>query len=201
MKSAQFLTILLLSTVSMVNAEVSTGSNPKIMVVSIQEIGQKSKKFASVQKRIESEVNKRGMEIEELKDQYTKTVEKLQQGGKDMNAAAQQQHHEKLAEYKGKIEVKQQGLQAYAEREMRSAEEILIKEIQAICKRLNFDIVIPGALYIDPKYDATEVVMKEMDKNVSDSSTVKKIEKDVESFAKKIEKNVEDFAKKVKKDL
>ncbi len=165
-KSTQFLTILLLSTVSMVNAEVAVGSSPKVMVVSIQEIGQRSKKFASVQKKIEIEIQKRGMEIEELKTQYSKTVEKLQQGGKDMTATAQQQHHEKLAEYKGKIEVKQQGLQAYAEREMRSAEEILIKEIQTICKRLNFDIVIPGALYVKPEYDATEVVMKEMDKSV-----------------------------------
>ena len=190
-KSTQFLTILLLSTVSMVNAETSVGSSPKVMVVSIQEIGQKSKKFASVQKRIEAEVNKRGMEIEELKTQYSKTVEKLQQGGKDMNATAQQQHHEKLAEYKGKIEVKQQGLQAYAEREMRSAEEILIKEIQVICKRLNFDIVIPGALYADPKYDATDVVMKEMDKNISDQpSTFKKLENEVETVAKKVRQAV-----------
>jgi Skp family chaperone for outer membrane proteins len=185
-KSTQFLTILLLSTVSMVNAEVLVGANSKVMVVSIQEIGQKSKKFASVQKKIEAEIQKRGMEIEELKTQYTKTVEKLQQGGKDMTATAQQQHHEKLAEYKGKIEVKQQGLQAYAEREMRTAEEILIKEIQAICKRLNFDIVIPGALYVKPEYDATDVVMKEMDKNVSDSSNLKKIENEVENVAKKV---------------
>lgn len=187
-KSTQFLTILLLSTFSVVNADAA---NAKVMVVSIQEIGQKSKKFASVQKKIEAEIQKRGMEIEELKTQYTKTVEKLQQGGKDMTAAAQQQHHEKLAEFKGKIEVKQQGLQAYAEREMRSAEEILIKEIQAICKRLNFDIVIPGALYVKPEYDATEVVMKEMDKNVSDQpSTLKKLEKDVEDVAKKVRQAV-----------
>ena len=194
-KNTQFLTILLLSTVSVVNAGMAPAS-PKVMVVSIQEIGQKSKKFASVQKKIETEIQKRGMEIEELKTQYSKTVEKLQQGGKDMTATAQQQHHEKLAEYKGKIEVKQQGLQAYAEREMRSAEEILIKEIQAICKRLNFDIVIPGALYVKPEYDATEVVMKEMDKNVAadvnQPSAMKRkleeVEQDVDSVAKKIKK-------------
>lgn len=202
-KSTRFLTILLLSTVSVLNADApsinnSNNNNPKVVVVSIQEIGQKSKKFASVQKRIEGEIQKRGMEIEELKTQYSKTVEKLQNGGKDMTPAAQQQHHEKLAEYKGKIEVKQQGLQAYAEREMRGAEESLIKEIQAICKKLNFDIVIPGALYVKPEYDMTEPVMKEMDKNVTapvnqPSGVKRKLEE--------TEQDAEDLAKKVKKAL
>jgi Skp family chaperone for outer membrane proteins len=201
-KNTRFLTILLLSTVSVLNADpapvavATVNKCPKVVVVSIQEIGQKSKKFASVQKKIEGDIQKRGMEIEDLKTQYTTTVEKLQNGGKDMTPTAQQQHHEKLAEYKGKIEVKQQGLQAYAEREMRHAEESLIKDIQEICKKLDFDIVIPGALYVKPEFDMTGSVMKEMDKNVANNANeavgvkrkLEEVEKEVENVAKKIKK-------------
>ncbi len=173
-KNVRFLTILLLSTVSMVNAGVTVGSCPRVVVINIPEIAQKSKDFAAEQKRIEVEIHKRGAEIEELKTSYTKTVEKLQQGGKDMTATAQQQHHEKLAELKGKIEVKQQGLQAYAEREMRAVEEVLVKKIQTICKKMNFDIVIPGALHVKPEHDVTALIINEMDKTTPAASTTLK---------------------------
>lgn len=190
MSRTQFLTIVLLSTTFAVNAGLAVGQSPRVVVVSIQEIGQKSKKFAAIQKRLESEVNKKGAEIEALKSQFTQMVEKLQQGAKDMKAAAQQELQEKLAGLKGQIEVKQQGIQAYVEREMRSAEESLIKEIQGICKKMNFDIVIPGALYVKPEFDATAQVLAEMDKNVASESTatLKKLENDVEAMASKVKK-------------
>jgi len=164
-KKAPFLTIVLLLP-SCLSAAASA-SVPKVVVVNIQEIGQESKKFASVRKRIETEIHKRGTEIESLKSQFTQILEKVQQGGKDMKPAALEEKQAQLASLKGQIEVKQQGLQAYAEREMRMAEETLIKEIQVVCEKMNYDIVIPGALYTKPQFNVTAQVMAEMDKGVS----------------------------------
>ena len=166
LKRTHFLTIVLLSSFSFISAGSVQG--PRIAVVRIPDVAQKSQKFAAVQKRIEAEINKRGNEIEALKTQIQQIVEKLQNGGKDMKQSVVQEHQEKLASLKGQIEVKQQGLQAYAEREMRSAEESLVGDIQAACKKLDCcDIAIPGALYVkDSKhFDVTDQVIAEMDKN------------------------------------
>ena len=168
LKRTNFLTIVLLSSVSLVSA--GTVQNPRIAIVRIPDIAQKSQKFAALQKNIEAEIKKRGAEIEALKNQFQQILEKLQNGGKDMKQSVIQDYQEKLASLKAQIEVKQQGLQAYAEREMHAAEESLVKDIQTACKKLDCcDIAFPGTLYVkeSKNFDVTDQVIAEMDKSVS----------------------------------
>ncbi len=198
-KKIQFFTIILLSAATYVHADstMAVKKVAEIVVVDLQRVGQTSKKFKSVQEKIEARIKEKVDALKAMEAQFSQKLEKLQNGAKDMNAATQQKLQEELASLKAQLEVKQRGLQAEVEREMRSAEEQLIKEVQAICKRLGYDIVLPGALYTKDEYDRTAQVIAEMDRGVvapSQPSTMKKIENE----AKKLEDELENKINSIK---
>ena len=150
----------------------------RVMVVQLQEVGQKSLKFKDMQGKIEKKINDKVTEFKALETQFSQKLEKLQTGAKDMNPSAQQKLQEELASLKGQLEVKQRSIQAAVESEMRVAEEKLIEEVQAICKRLGYDIVIPGAISVKDEYNCTAQVIAEMDRGFSkpEVAATKKIE-------------------------
>lgn len=186
---------------SYVHADTSPSQNinnnqmmksPSVVVVDLQRVGQTSKKFKQVQEKIEAKIKEKVDALKAMEAQFTQKLEKLQNGAKDMNAATQQKLQEELASLKAQLEVKQRGLQADVEREMRGAEEQLIKEVQALCKRLGYDIVLPGALYAKDEFDKTTQVIAEMDKGVASaqSSSLKKIENEAEKLEQELENKV-----------
>ncbi len=187
MNRTHIFTLILLTSIFSLNAE-----SPSIVVVHLQEVFAKSIKAKGIQKKVETEVNKRVGELKDIEKSFNEKLEKLQKGGNDMNASAQEKLQSDLASLKAQLEVKQRNLQGYVEAETRKAEETLIKEVQAVCKKLGFDVVLPGVLYSKDQFDKTAQVVAEMDKNVSSdsSSMIQKMEQDAKGIAKKIEKSL-----------
>lgn len=191
---ARFFAIILLTTFACAQADttsVQTVAAPKVMVVQLQEVAQNSKWFQAEQKKVENRMKPQIDAFQAMEKSFNEKLQKLQSGAKDMKPEMQQKLQEELASLKAQLEIKQRSLQSTIETEMRSAEEQLIKAVQAVCKRLGFDVVIPGALYVKDQFDATKQVVVELDKNVAATpaqTTAKKLENEVSSAAKRVEK-------------
>lgn len=168
------------SVIMFAQAEVATqtqaGATPRVVVVQLQEVAQKSRWFMEIQKRVESAVKKIVDEIKSLEQQFNDKLQRLQTGGKDLNTTAQQKLQEELASLKGQLEVKQRNLQSYVEQEGRKAEEQLIKTIQAVCKKMGYDIVIPAAIFAKSEFDRTEEVIKQMDADMASAAPKKAVD-------------------------
>ena len=167
-------------------AAVANVATPRVVVVQLQEVAQKSRWFMEIQKRVEAAVKKIVDEIKSLEQQFNQKLERLQTGSKDLNMAAQQKLQEELASLKGQLEVKQRNLQSYVEQEGRKAEEQLIKTIQAVCKKMGYDIVIPAAIYTKPEFDRTSEVIKQMDADMAATSSEKKADAAAKDTAVKV---------------
>ena len=187
-KQVRFFTIVLLSTFACVHAEqaMQSASTPKVVVVNLQHVAESSKWFKQIQAKAEAKLKPQVESFQNMEKTFNDKLQKLQNDAKGMKLEVQQKLQEELASLKAQLDIKQRGLQAAVESEMRAAEEQLIKEVQAVCKRLGYDVVIPGALYAKDDFDRTKQVISDMDKNVAAESTAKKLENEVESAAKRV---------------
>lgn len=188
MNHTRIFSIMLLA--SAFSAHADQMATPTIVVVELQKVFATAKLAKSIQGKVESEVNKRVAELKDIEKRFNELLEKLQKGGNDMNQSAQEKAQSELASLKAQLEVKQRNLQGYVEAETRKAEETLIKEVQKVCKKLGFDIVLPGVLYTKDQFDKTAQVVAEMDKGMAStpSSMLQKAEQDIKGLVKKAEK-------------
>ncbi len=142
------------------------GVKSPVVVVDLMRMGSEAKEFNKKQESLKADIDAKVKDIETLQAKFQKTFQELQVKAKDMTQAALEKAQEELGKMQGEIEIKKRNLEAYIQKVVADAEKSLVDQVKKICKELGFGIVLPGALHFAPEYDKTDVVIKELNKNV-----------------------------------
>lgn len=166
MKTKIFTLILLYSVGSLSAETASVDVEKPIVVVDVMRVGSEAKEFNKKQESLKADINAKVKDIDNLEKKFQEALQKLQVKAKDMTQAALEKEQENLGKMQGEIEIKKRNLQAYAQKIVADAEKDLVDKVKKICKELGFGIVLPGALYVAPEYDRTDIVITELNKQV-----------------------------------
>ena len=169
MNIKKFLAVaLLVSSVALV-----AKSEDPVVVVDVMRVGTEAKHFTAKQEEIKKQFEPQAKAIEEEGKAFQKKVADFQSKSSTMSESKKQEEGQKLGEMQQSLQRKQQELQAKAQRVMAEVEKELVDMIKKVCKKLEFKIVVPNALYVHDAHDKTSQVIAELDKASKATSTPK----------------------------
>lgn len=149
-----------------VQSDIPT-SNLKICYVDPYKIIPGLDQWTEERTKLQKEMDTRANQIEELKMNFMKRSNELQNSSSLMTNAAKEAAQEELLRLENSIQIKQKSFQEYAERVTQEAQMNIFKEIEAATKEYalenNIDFVFAGgALYVRETFDISKEITERM---------------------------------------
>ena len=136
----------------------------KIGFVNGQKIINDSPQAAKAKKKIEKEFEKRDQELQRLPKQLQALQESLEKNALTMSETErrnkQREFNDKNIEFQRKQREFREDLNLRQNEEMAAIYERVNKAIKQVAETEKYDLILQEAVYINPKFDITDKVMK-----------------------------------------
>ncbi len=138
----------------------------KLGFISTERVYQEAKAAQSIVKRLDKEFSAQQETLKTLRAEGVKIEKKL--GGSQLSAAerikTEDQYKSLIAEYNATSAAVSREYTLRRNEEFASIQEQANNIIRSIAKQQGYDLILQEAVYVDPKYDITEQVIKTLDK-------------------------------------
>ena len=146
----------------------------EIVVVNAQLAIRDLLEFQDLYKDLQGKMEQLVQKIQNLEKRLQSTYQEFQMKSKMLSAEASERKQIEIAQLQSEIEIQKRNLQGKYDEELNVANEKILLKIQEFCQKMGWKIVIPGALYVAPELDKTQVVVDGLNKYYKKAQDAKK---------------------------
>jgi outer membrane protein len=150
-----------------------TAKDDQVVVVDLMRVGSESMHFKAKQEDLKKILEPEAKGIENAGKAFQLKVADFESKASTMSDSKKQEEGQKLAATQQKLQGQQQTLQSKAQKIMAEVEKELVDMVRKVCKKLEFKVVVPNALYVHDAHDKTSQVIAELNKTTKSAAKTK----------------------------
>jgi Skp family chaperone for outer membrane proteins len=151
-----------------------------IVVVNVMEVFQALQEVKEWMQDFQNNLMKKVEQIRAMEQQGIEREKALSIKSKNLTSEAREKERMEIERLKNEIRIQAQSLEEKQQEEQMLLQQRIGEKIKDYCKKMEWKIVIPGALYAAPEHDKTQQVIDGMNKDYAKAKEAKKTAKAVE---------------------
>jgi outer membrane protein len=170
----KLITSLLTGMVLLGTVTATVAQDIKIGFISTDRVFRETKMAQGAQEKLEKEFSKREKELVEIANSLKSSSEKFERDAPTMNETQRTAKQRQLVDQDRELQRKrrefQEDLNVRKNEELQAVLERANRVVKQVAESEKYDVVLQEAVYINPKHDITDKVIKALDASVNGKS-------------------------------